>query len=248
MSWIAWIACIVGAYLVGSIPFGVLLARTRGVNIREHGSRNIGATNVARVLGRELGALCFLLDVGKGVAPVLVTGFICDVVNRGPLSEPPITQIEAWLWLGVAVASVLGHMFSIYLGFAGGKGVATSFGALAAMWPLLTLPALGALVAWYAILRLFKYVSLASMAASISLPLWYLLAWLPPIERSDDPADYLLRVYPPLVITAFLALVVVHKHRGNIARLRRGEEPKIGGAARRGEVLADKQVTDDART
>ena len=241
MFWITWIACIVGAYLVGSLPFGVLLARTRGVDIRAHGSRNIGATNVARVLGRKLGVLCFILDVLKGAAPVLAAGFICHVIGRSPNSaDQPIGQLEMWLWLAVAVASVAGHMFSVFLGFAGGKGVATGFGAMTAMWPLLTLPAFGALVVWYAVLRLSRYISLASMAAVISLPLGYFVAALP-TRPVDDLARHLLVASPPLVVTTILAIVVVYKHRANIVRLRRGEEPKIGGSARRGDVLAEKQ-------
>ncbi|UCD73881.1 MAG: glycerol-3-phosphate 1-O-acyltransferase PlsY [Phycisphaerales bacterium] len=239
MHWITWIVCIAGAYLIGSLPFGVLLARARGIDIRAHGSKNIGATNVARVLGRTWGTICFFLDVMKGAAPVLVAGFVCGVVNRHPNgAEEPLTQTEMWLWLAVAVAVVAGHMFSIFLGFSGGKGVATGFGAMTAMWPLLTIPALGALVVWYAVLRLFRYVSLASMAAVVSLPVGYLLAALPAREVDDLP-HHLLRASPPLIVTAVLAIVVVYKHRANITRLRRGEEPKIGGSARRGDVLTD---------
>ena len=144
------------------------------------------------------------------------------------------------MWLAVAVASVAGHMFSVFLGFAGGKGVATGFGAMTAMWPLLTLPAFGALVVWYAVLRLSRYISLASMAAVISLPLGYFVAALP-TRPVDDLARHLLVASPPLVVTTILAIVVVYKHRANIVRLRRGEEPKIGGSARRGDVLAEKQ-------
>jgi glycerol-3-phosphate acyltransferase PlsY len=107
------------------------------------------------------------------------------------------------------------------------------------MWPLLTMPAVGALVVWYAMLRLFRYVSLASMTAVISLPVGYFLAALPP-RAVDDLARHLLLASPPLLVTMALAVVVVYKHRANIARLRRGEEPKIGGSARRGDVLAEK--------
>ena len=215
---------ILAAYLIGSIPFGVLLARTRGVDIRAHGSKNIGATNVGRVLGKTLGGLCFVLDVGKGAAPVLVAGIVCDVLGRGPAE---LRHVDMSLWMAVAAAAVLGHMCSIFLRFAGGKGVATSFGAMLAMWPLLTLPAIAALVTWYAILRLTRYVSLSSILATLSLPIWYLARIIPASGENIIPA--IAHASPPLIVTAAMALLVVYRHRANIARLRRGEEPKVGG-------------------
>ena len=225
-QWTVWIVCIAAAYLVGSIPFGVLLGKTVGVDIRRHGSRNIGATNVTRVLGRRLGMTCFLLDVAKGAVPVLAAGFACEVINRTPRE---LHQAQMWLWLAVAAAAVLGHMFSLFLGLRGGKGVATSFGAVAFMWPLLTLPALGALVVWYAVLRFTRYVSLASMLAAVSLPLGYLLAVIP--RQTDDLLRDMLHASPPFIATAVMAALVIWRHRGNIARLMRGEEPKTGGRA-----------------
>ncbi len=220
---IEWIACILGAYLVGAIPFGVLIARTRGVDIRQKGSKNIGATNVGRVLGRKFGAICFLLDVLKGAIPVIVAGFVCDVINK---QAAELTLTEMWLWLAVAVASIAGHMASIYLRFAGGKGVATSFGAMLAMWPLLTWPAIGALVVWYITLRLSRYVSLASMLGAVSLPFWYLVCSIPPTGENIIPS--VLHASPPLFVLIALALLVIWRHRTNIARIRRGEEPKLG--------------------
>jgi glycerol-3-phosphate acyltransferase PlsY len=220
-----WIICIVGAYLVGSIPFGVLIGRLRGIDIREHGSRNIGATNVGRVLGRPLGALCFVLDLLKGALPVLIAGALCDALGRDPKNLDDTTA-WMWWWLGVAAAAVLGHMYSVYLGFRGGKGVATSFGALLAMWQLLTLPTLGALVVWYAVLRLGRYVSIASMAAAVSIPLWYLVRIIPNTGESIGPT--IMHASPPLLITSALAALVIWRHRGNISRIRKGEEPKSG--------------------
>ncbi|MHC4711631.1 MAG: glycerol-3-phosphate acyltransferase [Planctomycetota bacterium] len=152
-----WIVCIVGAYLIGSIPFGVLIGRVRGVDILQHGSKNPGATNVARLLGRPLGAVCFVLDMGKGAGPVLVAGSIFNLLGRRPASLDPevavLSQTEMWLWLAVACAAIAGHMCSPFLAFRGGKGVATGFGAMVAMWPVLTFPALGAIVVWYGVLR-----------------------------------------------------------------------------------------------
>jgi glycerol-3-phosphate acyltransferase PlsY len=223
MMTIVWIACIVGAYLVGSVPFGVLIGKARGIDIRTLGSKNIGATNVGRVLGKKLGLTCFALDLLKGAGPVLIAGLLA-----GTLGHPPeeLTAAQMWLWLAVAAASILGHMASLFLRFAGGKGVATSFGAMLAMWPLLTLPALAALVVWYAMLRIFRYVSLASIAAAISLPLWYLVSLVPSSGRQVVPS--IVDGAPPLIVTTLLAAFVVFRHRANIARLTRGEEPTIG--------------------
>lgn len=224
---IQWPLCIAGAYLIGSIPFGVIIGRCKGVDIRAHGSKNIGATNVGRILGKRLGLLCFGLDVLKGAVAVLAAGVVNGTLGKraAELSAP-----EMWLWLAVAGAAVLGHMFSLFLGFRGGKGVATGFGAAVAMWEVLTLPALGALVVWYAALRLFKYVSLASILAAISLPVGYLLTVVPQ-DAADRPfaevLDHLIRTSPPLVGTLLIALLVIWAHRGNIARLRRGDEPRL---------------------
>ncbi|MHC4416076.1 MAG: glycerol-3-phosphate 1-O-acyltransferase PlsY [Planctomycetota bacterium] len=231
-----WILSIAGAYVLGSIPFGVLIGRTRGLDIRQHGSRNIGATNVARVLGRRLGMLCFILDTAKGAVPVVVAGVVNDVFNRDPAA---MQQREMWLWLAVACAAIVGHMFSLLIGFRGGKGVATGFGAMVAMWPVLTFAALAAMVVWYGVLRLTRYVSVASMLAAASLPIGYLISVLPrdaldmPLKHS---LEQVVHASPPLIVTAVMALLVIYKHRSNIARLRRGEEPKAHGSTRRGGI------------
>lgn len=222
---LTWGACIGGAYLVGSIPFGVLIGRARGIDIRKHGSRNVGATNVGRVLGRRLGVACFVLDLLKGAVPVLAAGFAGGMIGREP-TAPGMGPVVIWLWLAVASAAVTGHMASVFLGFDGGKGVATGFGAMLAMWPLLTFPALGALVVWYAVLRLTRYVSLASMLAAVSMPLWY-FAWSVPLA-GPEIFPFLAPTAPPLIATTALACLVVWRHRANIGRLRRGEEPRAG--------------------
>ena len=223
---IHWLWLIPSAYVVGSVPFGYLIGKAKGIDIRELGSKNVGATNVGRVLGRRLGFICFILDVSKGALPVIVAGVLND------LSTQPLTSIspsQMWLWLAVPSASVLGHMYSMFLGLRGGKGVATAFGGMLAMWPLLTFPALGVMVIWYGVLRLTRYVSVASMTASLSLPLAYLVRVLPPDAMDVELSQTLDRVWrasPPLLITTALALLIVFQHRSNIARLRRGEEPK----------------------
>ena len=223
MPSLLWIISILAAYLIGSIPFGLLIGKARGIEIRAHGSENIGATNVGRVLGRKFGVLCFLLDTMKGAIPVLAAGFAGGVINMEPAA---LSQGQMWLWLAVAAATVTGHMASIFLGFAGGKGVATGFGAALAMWSLLTFPALGALVVWYAMMRLMRYVSLASMSAAVSLPAWYLVRCIPP--SGENILGSIIHASPPLIVTTALALLILWRHRANIARLRRGEEPKVG--------------------
>jgi glycerol-3-phosphate acyltransferase PlsY len=243
-----WIVCIIGAYLVGSIPFGVIIGRARGVDILRHGSKNPGATNVARLLGKPLGAVCFVLDTAKGAVPVLIAGSIFDLLGRRPASTDPevavLSQTEMWLWLAVACAAIAGHMCSPLLAFRGGKGVATGFGAMFAMWEVLTFPALGAIVVWYGVLRLTRYVSLASVIAAASLPVGYVLSVLPrdALERPDPwsaSIEQVMTAWPPLAVTALMAAVVIHKHRGNLARIRRGQEPKVRGSTRRGDVLEE---------
>jgi len=238
MTW-QWLVAIAGAYVIGSIPFGVIIGKSQGVDIRTQGSRNVGATNVGRVLGKKWGLLCFLLDLAKGAIPVVVSGAVLGTLN---VSVAQLSVEQQWLWLGVAVAAVVGHMFSLFLGFAGGKGVATAFGAMLAMWPVLTFPALGAAVVWYAALRITHYVSVASMLGALSVPVGYLLAVMPQAAFDQPWADTfaaLKHASPAFVVTLLLALAVVFKHRSNIARLRRGEEPKAGRGVRRGDVLAE---------
>ncbi len=133
-----WAALLALAFLAGSIPFGLLIAKSKGVDIRAHGSGNIGATNVGRVLGKRFGFACFFLDALKGALPVVIAGLVVGLWGR-PLEG--IASADAWLWLAVGMLALLGHMFSPWIGFKGGKGVATGFGAMVAMWTPLTLPA-----------------------------------------------------------------------------------------------------------
>lgn len=218
-----WPVLILAAYLAGSIPFGLILGRMRGVDIREHGSKNIGATNVGRVLGRKLGLLCFVLDLAKGAVPVLVAGGITGMLGA-PLSD--LTQGQMWLWLAVAASAVIGHMASVFLGFKGGKGVATGCGALGAIWPGLTIPVLAALVVWMTTFRATRYVSVASMAAAVALPIATAIAIV--LTNSEDAGSALLHASPLLIVTTAMTVLVIWRHRTNITRLRRGEEPKVG--------------------
>ena len=221
-----WPLFVAGAYVIGSIPFGVLLARTRGIDIRKHGSGNVGATNVGRVLGRRLGLACFVLDVGKGAIPVLVAGWHFQLLGRDTIATP---ATDSWWWLGVAFAALAGHMASVFLGFRGGKGVATAFGGLVAMWPTLGLAALAAFAAWIMVVLPTRMVSLASMVAAIVLPavtVWILLS--ADVPDSIPPSDVWPRRLPAIIVSSLIGAMILWRHRGNLARIISRTESRIG--------------------
>src|SRR5208283_6016922 len=143
------------SYLVGAIPFGYLISRTKGVDILHQGSGNIGATNVGRVLGRRFGILVFLLDFAKGAVPVAVALGLRDRAG----AETTALLGPSGLGVCAGLAAFLGHLFPVYLRFRGGKGVATSAGVVAVLLPW---PALGAVLTWVAVVCSTRYVSLAS--------------------------------------------------------------------------------------
>jgi glycerol-3-phosphate acyltransferase PlsY len=220
----AWLIALVVSYLVGSIPFGLLIGLARGIDVRTQGSGNIGATNVRRVVGKSWGNLAFACDVAKGAGPVLAFGSWLSLLGDTTPSTP-----RALAFIAIAVATILGHMFPIYLRFKGGKGVATGLGSLTALWPHVTLAALLALATWVSVLKATRYVSIASCAAAIALPLGVLVLPLAGWPNPDTPLPARLAVAAPFVlVTLALAALVIWKHRGNLARLRAGTEPKIG--------------------
>ena len=229
-----WAALPVAAYLVGSFPTAHLLARSRGVDLGAVGSKNYGATNLGRTLGRSWGILCFMIDATKGALPVVLGGWLL-----GALGAPSggVTTATAWCWLATALAAILGHTLSPWIGFKGGKGVATGFGALAAMWPVLTLPAGLAILLWAAILAVSRIISLASMVAAISIPCSVLVAAL----AANGLAGVRAAV-PFLVATGVIAAFVVWKHRSNIARMRAGTEPKVGAKKPAGDGAASPEM------
>jgi acyl phosphate:glycerol-3-phosphate acyltransferase len=201
------------AYLVGSVPFGLLVGKMRGIDVRTAGSGNIGATNVGRLLGAKFFALVFLLDMLKGLAPMIAAGAVLGFVAGDPLTY--------LLWLAVGAASIVGHMFSVFLKFKGGKGVATSAGVVLGLFPYFTLPAATALAIWGGLFARTKIVSLASIAAAIAFPIVYLGfaiagGWNPHREQ-----------LPLLVFSILMALMIVVRHRSNISRLRAGTEHRF---------------------
>jgi glycerol-3-phosphate acyltransferase PlsY len=215
MSW-PWMIWVLSGYLCGSVPVAWLIGRAHGVDIRRVGSGNVGATNLGRALGRRWGAVCLLLDVVKGAIPVAAAGVAMAVAGRSSLEAA-----EAWHWLAVAVAAVLGHVFPIWLRFRGGKGVATGLGVLLGLYPLLTIPTAAALLTWLLAAAVFRYVSLASVLAALLLPVYL---WVGSLLRTVPTS----RVLPFLVVTCALALLVLVRHRSNLVRLAAGTEPRLG--------------------
>ncbi len=209
---------IIGAYLLGSIPFGLLIAKAHGKDLRSIGSGNIGATNVSRALGRKWAYICFVLDVLKGMVPMLATLSLTK-----PLSTQSQTEkvIMLWLWLAVGCAAILGHIFPIYVKFKGGKGVATSFGVALGLWPFYTICASFAVAIWVVVVLIWRYVSLASICASISFPLVLLLAII------LRPGWDFISLWPLLIAATAIPLMVIIRHRENIKRLLGGTENKI---------------------
>ena len=195
------------SYLIGAIPFGYLVARWRGVDIMKHGSGNIGATNVGRVLGRPFGVFVFLLDFAKGAVPTRAAMLWASAHALGlPPDSLPVTA---------AVAAFLGHLFPVYLRFRGGKGVATAAGAVSMLLPA---PALAALLTWFFVLLASRYVSLASMIAAAVICLVRLT--LTPQPWAD--AHWLVTLF-----CLILAGLIVVRHRANVGRLLRGNENRL---------------------
>jgi len=216
---VTWILFMLSAYLLGSIPFGVLIARSRGIDITAHGSGNIGATNVGRVLGRGFGLTCFLLDVGKGLLPVAAYGWWHDLLGAWATAS---TATTTWMWLAIAVAALAGHMWSVFLGYRGGKGVATAFGGLLAIWPTLGVPALLALGIWGLVVAATRIVSAASIAAAITLPISTAVLLVTVAPAGDGS------MAPPIVVSGAICVLVLWRHRSNMGRLLRGGEHRIG--------------------
>jgi glycerol-3-phosphate acyltransferase PlsY len=193
---------IAAAFFLGSIPTGYLVARTRGIDIRQHGSGNIGATNVLRTLGKPLGIFVFVIDALKGFAAVWLTQFLA----AAPLPE--------WLPVAAAVAAIVGHNYTPWLGFRGGKGIATSAGVLLALMPWAVL---AIAVVWFVVFSAKRYVSLASMSAAAALPIAVALLW-----QFGVGGNLSL-----LIFALLISALAIWRHRSNIQRLRDGTEPRI---------------------
>lgn len=213
---------VAGSFLSGSIPFSLLVGKAKGVDIRQVGSGNPGATNLGRALGRKYFFIGFALDMLKGLVPVVVAGLLLETIGRFVSMSAPTA-----VWLACAVAAVLGHVFTPWLKFKGGKGVATAFGALMGVFPVLTIVGAIALGVYLFSLWRTRIVSISSMLAGCSLPVTTMLLLA---LRANDAGAALTRDSGPwyLGFTCVLAGLVLYTHRANIARLRAGTEPKIG--------------------
>jgi glycerol-3-phosphate acyltransferase PlsY len=227
-SAVPWILAYCLAFLAGSFPTGLIIGRMHGIDIRAHGSGNIGATNVGRVLGAKAWLQCFSVDLLKGLLPTLAIGWCANILGQWVI--PPA---DAALWLGAMLMPILGHMFCPWLKFKGGKGVAAGLGAILAVFPTLSCAGGLALVVFLVALARWRYVSLGSMLAGLTLPLavvgQFSTLWLVRDRIFPPPGDFLLTtalVY--LGVTLAVAALVIVKHRANIARLRAGTEPKVG--------------------
>jgi acyl phosphate:glycerol-3-phosphate acyltransferase len=205
---VAYIAVGLAGYLLGSIPTGFLVAKAKGVDIRTVGSGNIGATNVFRYLGKPAGIFVLLVDGPKGwIAVVLLPRLLGAWLY--PTAD---AQNREWLAICAGVCAVLGHNYTCWLNFKGGKGIATSAGVLVALvpWSLVII-----LTIWILVFALSRYVSLASICASFALPF---AAWLTKESLSM------------ILVTAGMAVLAIYKHKANIQRLMNGTENRLGRA------------------
>ena len=207
MSVVTYLVIALIAYLLGSIPFGYVLVRLfRKEDIREQGSGNIGATNVVRSGAKGLGALTFLLDALKGYVAVAAAAWVLDLHALQQVSLQSATAVAA-------LAAIVGHIFPVWLGYKGGKGVATAFGVFVAVaW----LPAVASLLVFIVVFALSRYVSLGSILGAAAFPVFAFLAPHFPYEASM------------IVVILIIPLIVVVKHRQNIGRLIHGTEYRFG--------------------
>lgn len=197
---------IIIAYLIGSIPTALIISKKFfGVDIRDYGSGNMGATNTFRVLGSKYGTVVMILDILKGAIAVALYNFMPYYFN---------TEHELWrtnFMIGLGLAAVLGHIFPIYANFKGGKGVATLFGMLLAMQPIVAISCVGVFLL---VLYLTRYVSLSSILAALFLPICVLWIW--------NENEVLYRIFALIV-----AALVIFTHQKNIGRILRGVESRV---------------------
>ncbi len=206
LTYILALLLIIVAYLLGSIPSAVMIGkRYYGIDIREHGSKNAGSTNVLRVMGRRAALPVFVLDFMKGFVAVSLMGVLSynSAINTEWLINFRIVAV---------FAAVIGHIFPIFAGFKGGKGVATLVGSITGIYPPIMLYCF---VVWFVVLVMFHYVSLSSMVGGVCFPLFTILS----PEASQSVAF--------IVFSFIIAVLLIWTHRKNIERLRAGEESKI---------------------
>ena len=192
-------------YLIGAIPFGVIVSKlARGIDVREHGSGSMGMTNVMRTVGKRAGAAVLIADVLKGAGAVALAWPIIGSAS----------DTFAWGCAAGGVAAVIGHSWPVYIGFRGGRGIATGFGALLVIyWPV----ALISLAVFVIVVSIYRYVSLGSILAATTM----LLSMIPFVIYDKEPVA-------SIVFASVVAAIVIFRHRGNIRRLSSGTESKVG--------------------
>jgi acyl phosphate:glycerol-3-phosphate acyltransferase len=202
-----WLAIIILCYLIGSFPSGYLVGKSQGIDIRQHGSGNIGATNVLRVMGKKWGYLVFFCDSLKGFIAVKVGVWLATSAG----AETTFAGVVA------GICCIIGHNYTVWLRFKGGRGIATSIGVLLAIVPIVIV--LIVLVVWVAVFFVWKYVSFASICAALSLPV-AVLALFPFVAHGN--------YWVLLVFSLIVAALAVWRHRPNIDRLLHGTENRFG--------------------
>jgi len=207
-----FVILIIAAYLFGSVPFGIIIARLHGKDLRSIGSGNIGATNLSRALGRKWAYFCFVLDACKGLLPMLGAGLL--------RSQETIIS-ELFLSLGVGCGAILGHILPLYIGFKGGKGVATSFGVALGLWPYYTICSIVSLALWTVVVLLWKYISLASITAAVAFPITLILIIIFKVDW------HFYNLWPLVIAAIAIPVMVIIRHRENIKRLLAGTESKV---------------------
>jgi len=220
-DWLIGLAVIAVSYLVGSIPFGLIAGKLlKGVDIRTVGSGNIGATNAARVIGWKWFPLVLLLDALKGFGPTALAGLLNDA---GILGYSAILDYV----IIAAVGAMLGHSFSVYIKFRGGKGVATGLGVMLAITGIpatvVPVPTLCAMGVFILVLALFRFISASSVLATASIPFFYWLLTSPHTLQNPWRTR--------LIFISLACAFVVWRHRGNMLRILKGTEPKVGQRA-----------------
>ncbi len=201
------------AFVSGSIPFGIIFTKKMGLDITSMGSKNIGATNVLRSAGKKAAIFTLLGDLLKGAVPVLICQYVIKNIDYSG-ERPEFAGLMADLWPGVAgISAVLGHMFSVFLSFRGGKGVATGFGVILAYSPAV---AAIVLFIWIAVAVAFKYSALAAIVSVSAMPIVYM------ISGSS---------YVKSIVGLVLAACIIYKHKSNISNLLAGTEDRIGDKA-----------------
>lgn len=240
--------CPLLAFLLGSVPFGLIIAKLKGIDIRQHGSGNIGATNVFRIVGKKYGITCLILDALKGFIPVMITMNLVRITGRDPqfhlgfldafhLMLPAAEQMKGQLiHVFTALAAVLGHNYSPWIGFKGGKGIATSAGVLIGLMPAAVVILL---VVFIITLVFTRYVAVASMVSALVLPLMtHLGARFHKTAEGISLWEAGTWNKPLFVFSVLIAVLAIWKHRTNIDRLRKGTESRfVWGGKKKAEGL-----------